>query len=224
IQQTADQFFGGHLLNIFALIPIHFVFHYKFWQLFTYCFLHADVMHLVLNLMMLVFIGSDLEALWGAPRFLKFYFFCSSCAGIIYLFLQLIIWQETGLFTPMVGASGAIYGLLVAYGIIYGERVFLFMLLFPMKAKHFVWILVAVEFLTTLYSGRGGLASAAHLAGMAAGFVYLWISARYKIYLRQKAMAPIKDSKLRLVVDNDKKRKPSFWSSSGNDSDPKTWH
>ena len=102
---------------------------------------------------MLAFIGWELESVWGTPRFLRFYFFCSVSAGMLYLFLASSSCTGSGLDTPMIGASGAIYGLLVAYGLIFGERVMLFMMLFPMKAKHFVWVLGLIEFMTTRVLG-----------------------------------------------------------------------
>lgn len=138
----------------------------------------------------------------------------------------------------MVGASGAIFGHLVAYGLIFGEGVMLFMLLFPMKAKHFVWIIAAVEFLTTLYSANGKLSSVAHLGGMVAGFFYLWGWASLQIaqkrradplYQRKKRVSE-KARHLKLVV-NKGVEPPSgpkppgggddFGSGSGG---PKTWH
>jgi membrane associated rhomboid family serine protease len=187
IQHTADQFFGMNVLGWFALVPSSFVFEHRYWQLFTYAFLHADVMHLFLNLMMLAFIGGELEAAWGTTRFLRFYFFCSVSAGLLYLVLQLFASQGTGLHIPMVGASGAIYGLLMAYGLIFGERVLLFMMLFPMKAKYFVWILAGIELMSTVFSSHGGLAGAAHLGGMAAGFGYLWGRATFSVWKRRRA-------------------------------------
>ena len=181
IQHTADQFFGMNLQGWFALVPSAFIIDHHFWQLFTYMFLHSDVMHLFLNMMMLVFIGGELEAAWGTSRFLRYYFFCGVSAGLLYLILQLFMHGE-GLHIPMVGASGAIYGLLMAYGLIFGERVLLFMMLFPMKAKHFVWILAGIELMTTVFSGNSGVASGAHLGGMAAGFVYLWSRATFNVW------------------------------------------
>ena len=74
VQQTIDQFFGGNLRSWFALIPA-FVLHGRFWQILTYSFLPSDVMHLVLNCMVLAFLGSDIESLWGTRKFLIFYFF-----------------------------------------------------------------------------------------------------------------------------------------------------
>lgn len=203
IQQTSDQFLGGNVTGFLGLVPSGFMTQHRFWQIFTYAFLHGDPMHLFLNLLMLVFIGAEIEGAWGTARFLRFYFFCSVSAGVLYLLLQVFVWG--GLSIPMVGASGAIYGLLMAYGLIFGERVLLFMMLFPMKAKHFVWILAGVEFMTTVYSARGGLASAAHLGGMAAGFAYLWGRAFWIVARRRKQEG--RDIFGRKPKDRSKKRK-----------------
>jgi membrane associated rhomboid family serine protease len=239
IQQTADQFFGGNVVGWLGLVPSAFALNFKFWQLFTYPFLHGDVMHLVLNMMMLVFIGSELESVWGLKRFLRFYFMCSTAGGLLYLLLQMVVWGGDGLHTPMVGASGAIYGLLMAYGLIFGERVLLFMMLFPMKAKHFVWVLAGIEFMSSIFSGRGGLSSAAHLGGMAAGFLYLWGRAAWTVAMRQrqgkagwgsklknsfKKSGKKKVQHLKLVIDNDKTVLKSADEDGEDDSGPKTWH
>jgi membrane associated rhomboid family serine protease len=238
IQQTADQFMGGNLLAWFGLIPSAFVFDYKFWQIFTYPFLHGEVMHLFLNLMMLLFIGGELEATWGTARFLRYYFLCSTAAGLLYLVLQMLIWRDTGLQQPMVGASGAIYGLLMAYGLIFGERVLLFMMLFPMKAKHFVWILAGIEFMSTVFSGRGGLSNAAHLGGMVAGFSFLFFRAAWVVNQRRRKEAGPSKSKrkktanhLKLIIDNavdeasrDKGKGPGKGPGDGPKDSGNTWH
>jgi len=231
IQQTADRFLGGNIISWLGLVPSNFVIDHRFWQLFTYSFLHADVLHLFLNLLMLVFIGGELEAVWGIGRFLRYYFFCSVSAGILYLLLQIFIWKGEGLHTPMVGASGAIYGLLLAYGIIFGERVLLFMLLFPMKAKHFVWILGGVEFFSTVFSGRGGLSSAAHLGGMVAGLAYLWVRASVQIAKKHRenrskfdrSKPKKRKSHLKLIIDNERDLNKYIEEDNPDDS-PKTWH
>ncbi len=238
IQKTGDQFFGTHIVGQLGLVPAGFVLDKKFWQLFTYPFLHGDVMHLFFNMMMLVFIGGEIEAVWGRNRFLRYFAFCAGMAGLSYLGIQLFVWGDEGLRVPMIGASGAIYGLLVAYGILFAERTLLFMMLFPVKAKWLVVILGAIEFLTGIYSGRGGLASVAHLAGMVAGVVYLWSGAAYRVWKRKQANRPAKPKAtfrqraakvlnrrkghLKLVVDNDNKdwdkQEPK------GKGDPKTWH
>ncbi|MEN9723263.1 MAG: hypothetical protein RJB38_1249 [Pseudomonadota bacterium] len=217
-EQVALSFLGWDLTRALGLVP-QSVAGGALWQLLTYGFLHADVTHLVLNLLMLVFIGNELEEVWGVRRFLLFYFFCVVFAGLTYLGLQLLVWQGN---VPLVGASGGIYGLLLAYGLLFGERVLLFMMLFPMKAKHFIWVLAGVEFLTGLFSGTPGaaLSSVAHLGGMAGGFLYLYGRGWWLILRRKRESSKRTDrlgkSHLKLVV-NDRDR--------GNkNDDPPTWH
>ena len=215
VQQTADRFMGFDFTGTFGLVPYAFVVDHWFWQLFTYLFLHGDVTHLVLNLLMLAFMGGEIEAVWGRWRFIRYYFVCGLSAGMLYLLLQ-------------VGASGAIYGLLAAYGVLFGERTLLFMLLFPMKAKHFVWLLMGVELLTSLFSGRNGLASAAHLGGMIAGLVTLWAQAVLKAQVGKggsgwNPFGPRKRSRnagqhLRLVGKSPPPEKPD------DSKPPRTWH
>jgi membrane associated rhomboid family serine protease len=227
VQQTGDNWFGTHFVEWFGLVPTGFLSGRHFWQLITYAFLHADVMHLFFNLMMFAFIGWELESVWGTPRFLRFFFFCSISAGLFYLFLWVFIVRGDLPDAPMIGASGAIYGLLAAYGLIFGDRVLLFMMLFPMKAKHFVWVLGLIEFMTTVFSGRGGLASAAHLGGMIAGLGYLWVRASYVVLKQRKgessATRRVKKRKvakhLKLVVNREKGRDDDDV-----DGKPRTWH
>jgi len=226
-QNIADQFFGFNVLELFALVPTGFVVQHRLWQIFTYSFLHADVLHILLNMLMLVFTGAELEASWGTRRFVIYYAVCSTFAGVCYLLMQIFSSSGAGLGTPMIGASGAIYGLLIAYGILFGERVMLFMMLFPMKAKHFIWILAGVEFFTAAFSRKGGLSSVAHLGGMFGGFMYLMARARWNIWQRDKKNRPVKPSRkknahLKLVVNN-----PKAFEGDPDDREgkgPKTWH
>src|SRR6185295_7081780 len=165
IQWFVEMSTGARLLTEwFGLSPAGFVMKHRIWQIFTYAFLHGDPIHLFLNLMMLAFIGAELESSWGIVRFLRYYFVCSVSAGLVYLVLKMIWWGADGAAADssvMIGASGAIYGLLMAYGLLFGERVMLFMMLFPMKAKHFIWILAGIEFMSIfpVFSGRGSLSS-----------------------------------------------------------------
>ena len=116
---------------------------------------------------------------------------------------------------PVVGASGAIFGLFVAYGLLFGERVIYFMMIFPMKAKFFVMILAGVEIFTLMGSGmQSQVANLAHLGGLIVGFLFLrfWD----KLLIRRKGKSKNRRG-LRLVVDNDK-------TSSGNNDGPKYWN
>jgi membrane associated rhomboid family serine protease len=188
-------------------------------------------MHLFFNLLMLAFIGSELEAIWGRARFLRFYCFCSIAGGLTYLLIALLAGQTH---SPMIGASAGIYGLLMAYGLIFSDRVLLFMLLFPLKAKQFVWILAGIEFMSSVFSAHNAWGSVAHLGGMAAGFGLLWGQAAWRVFQRRRAETQDfrrKDKRrkqgnhLKLVVN---KPKHGFGKPDSGDQDsdgsPKTWH
>lgn len=219
LQHIIDQFMGGNVRGWFALIPNQTM-HGMFWQVFTYSFLHVDVMHLILNLMVLAFVGSDIEAVWGTRRFFVFYSFCILVAGIFYLLMQLVIWNPVYLSLPMMGASGGIYGLLLAYGILFPDREMLFMMMFPMKSKHFVGVLAGVEFLNALFSAQGGLSAIAHLSGMAGGYAFLWMQAKGVQLNFKKRLGSSGEKKkpnhLKLVKgqppqDDDDQRGPKTW-------------
>ena len=213
IQQNVDQFMGGNLRSWFALIPAQ-VLNGKIWQIFTYTFLHADVMHLVLNCLVLAFLGSDIENLWGTKKFLIYFFFCSSMAGLFYLLVQMVLWNPAYLVMPMVGASGGIYGLLLAFAILFPDRDMLFMMMFPMKARQFMMVLGGIEFMQALFSGQGGLGALAHLSGMASGFLYLYFQAKGIRYKKNQAEKKKNPSHLRLVKSDSK----------DDQRGPKTWH
>ena len=235
VQQTVDQFLGGNLTVLLGLVPYEFIVNYRFWQIFTYPFLHGDVLHLFINLMVLVFIGAELEAVWGKWRFLRLYTVCAVAAGLFYLGLQILVLGGAGLHIPMIGASGAIYGMLVAYGLIFSEREMLFMMVFPLKAKHFIWVIVVMELMVTVFSGRGGgLSAAAHLGGMVAGFVYLWVEAMIIVSRRKKALGGAADTDrsrrfseakhLKLVVNKANEESKTDEDSTDPGNNPPTWH
>jgi membrane associated rhomboid family serine protease len=227
VQKTADSFFSANFLGLLGLVPQLAIMNGYVWQIFTYALLHADVTHLVFNLLLLVFVGSELEAIWGKRRFLIFFFFCTAVAGLTYLLLQLAFWSGN---QPLVGASGGLYGLLVAYGMVFGDRVLLLMMLFPLKARHFIWVLAGIEFLTGVFSGApsGALGSFAHLGGMVGGLAYLY--GRGWWLVRQKRQgggsgAKRRPSHLRLVPkDGGTKSSGQSSGSSGDDQGPPTWH
>jgi membrane associated rhomboid family serine protease len=216
LQHGLDQFAGANTKAWLALIPVY-VLQGRIWEIFTYSFLHADVAHLILNLLVLAFVGSDLEAIWGRKKFLTFYFYCTTMAGLFYLLVQLLMWNPAYLSLPMVGASGGIYGLLLAYGLLFPDREMMFMMLFPMKAKQFVWVLAGIEFLQALFSGQGGLGAFAHLSGMGAGFIYLWLQAKGMQVRKKNQNEQRKKSSSHLrLVKNDPK--------DDDEKPPRTWH
>lgn len=147
------------------------------WQPFTYMFLHspADPFHIILNMLMLWMIGGELERHWGGRRYLTYYLVCGVGAGLFVVAQGLLRASSDPLAASVetIGASGAIYGLVLAYGMIFADRVFLFMMIFPMRARTFAWILFAVSFLSNFSQGRDRLSHIAHLGGMVVGWLYL---------------------------------------------------
>lgn len=146
--------------------------HGMIWQPATYMFLHSVTgpFHLLFNMLILWMLGGELERFWGRRSFLRYYLVTGVGAGIAAVVLGWL-WRGAGI--PTIGASGAIYGLILAYGMIFGDRVMLFMLMFPMKARTFAIVLFAVAFLSAFSPSSGGVSHIAHLGGMVTGFVFL---------------------------------------------------
>lgn len=201
-----------------GLVPQLVFLDFYVWQPFTYMFFHAsgDIWHLVFNMFTLWWVGSELEAKWGAKPFLKYYLTCGVGAGVVYFIGVLIFAAITGqvqpLQIPVIGASGAIFGLMLAYGILFGERQLLFMMLFPIKARYFIMLLAAIEVSMLLTQGIGGgkVANLAHLGGIIVGFIYLTIWTRISQNKRNAGTGGGKKSRLTLIVNNDK-NKPKYW-------------
>jgi membrane associated rhomboid family serine protease len=132
------------------------------WQLLTYALLHGDMVHLFFNMLGLWMFGSEIERLWGGRRYTHFLVACILAAALV----QLIVTFLTGSKVPTVGASGALFGLLLAFGMLFPNRTI--MPLFPpipMKARTFVFVFGGLE-LVMGFLGRTGIAHFAHLGGM----------------------------------------------------------
>jgi membrane associated rhomboid family serine protease len=156
-------------ISLLALAPVAVVFHLAIWQLVTYLFLHGGVWHLVFNMLTLWMFGSPLERDWGTRRFLKYYFICGIGAGLCDVLLNAVLGHWN---TRTIGASGAIYGLLLAFGVCYPDQTVLMNFLFPIKAKYMVMIYAAIELWMSI-GVNSGVSNIAHLGGMAVGYVYL---------------------------------------------------
>lgn len=214
------NFFPGLIEYLFGLVPEKVISSFFIWQPFTYLFLHSvgQISHIVFNMLMLWFLGSELEMRWGGKFFLTYYLFTGVGAALIYIFFiaaySLAVGDILPLKIPVIGASGSIFGLMMAYGMIFGERIIYFMFLFPMRAKYFVLILGVIELMTLLSSGVAGssVANLAHLGGLMAGFLFLLIYTRLQRY-RLKKRSQTQGRNLRLVVDNEEKQKgpPRYW-------------
>ena len=140
---------------------------FMIWQLFTYMFLHGGFWHILINMFILWMFGSDLERNWGSREFLKYYMFCGVGAGLFNVVLQ-----PNGI-VPIIGASGAIYGILVAFALMYPNRLVYIYFLFPVKVKYMVIFLVAMEFFLSMGRGQGNIAHFAHLGGALIGYLYI---------------------------------------------------
>ncbi len=140
------------------------IWHGEIWQLISYMFLHADTWHLLFNMLALWMFGKELERQWGGKEFLKYYLICGVGAGLTFLFFS------SGY---VIGASGGVFGVLLAYGMTFPNQTVLFALIFPMKAKYMVIIFGVITFLSIAAPESGQIAHFAHLGGLVTGFFYL---------------------------------------------------
>jgi len=145
------------------------------WQPATYMFLHAGVFHVLFNMLALWMFGVELERLWGTRFFARYYAITGVGAGLTMVVMSLLPFDLADSFyrTPTVGASGAIFGLLLAYGLQFPHRQIYLYFLFPIPAKYFVMIVGAISLYATMVDQDGGVAHAAHLGGLLVGYVYL---------------------------------------------------
>jgi membrane associated rhomboid family serine protease len=160
----------GPFTDWFAFIPQKAIFGLEVWRFFTYMFLHGGLFHIGMNMFILWMFGSQIETRWGRRTFLVYYILCGLGGAVTYGIFNLV---GINSFIPMVGASGAIYGILLAYGLTFPDAVILVGLFFPMKAKYAVLLFGLIELMSTASGSSGGVAHLAHLGGMATGFVFL---------------------------------------------------
>ena len=161
----------------FGLVPALVVFRAWIWQLVTYAFLHAGLWHILFNMLALWMFGAQLEQDWGYNIFMQFYFFCAIGGALTTIAVSFTGVLGASPVVPTVGASGAIFGLLLAFGILHAEsEVMLFPIPFMIKAKYFVMGLIFIEvFLTLSASHQPGASVAymAHLGGLLFGYIWL---------------------------------------------------
>ncbi|MGH8849554.1 MAG: rhomboid family intramembrane serine protease [Casimicrobiaceae bacterium] len=140
------------------------------WQLLTYAFLHGSLLHLAFNMFALYMFGSAIERVFGSRRYLTFYLVCVLSAAVA----QLIVAGISGNVYPTVGASGGIFGLLLAYGMYFpNNRVMLLFPPIPMPARVFVVVYALIELFLGVTGTQEGVAHFAHLGGMVGGFIML---------------------------------------------------
>lgn len=148
------------------------------WQLVSYQFLHGGLWHIFFNMFALWMFGSELENLWGSRRFLFYYLLCGIGAGLVQLFISPMFAPPA----PTIGASGAVYGILLAFGLTFPSRpIYMFPFFIPIPAKFFVIIFAVIEMISGI-SGGGGVAHFAHLGGAATGFLLIKFGDKIGIY------------------------------------------
>ena len=153
------------LLSPLALYPIGAGFWP--WQIVTYAFLHGNFNHLFFNMLGLWMFGGELEHVWGQKRFLQFY----AASVVAAALTQLIVNALLGSNLPTVGASGGLFGLLLAFAMIFPNRIILLFFVIPMKAKWLVALYGLVELYQGVYVMNSGVAHFAHLGGMLGGLL-----------------------------------------------------
>ena len=164
------QIFGLTSNNVWPMI----------WQPFTYMFIHGDFFHVFMNMFVLWMFGSEMESIWGRRAFLKYYFITGIGSGLIWLLFN------TNGNAVLIGASGAIYGILLAYGLMFPNRKVLIYFLFPVKVKYFVFILGLIAFISSLGFSGSNISHLTHLSGMVIGFMYLkstWTTQRLRLLM-----------------------------------------
>jgi membrane associated rhomboid family serine protease len=158
-----------------GLVPQQVIEHLRVWQVFTYMFLHAGITHILFNMLALWMFGVELERTWGSRYFAKFYAVCGVAAGvtqIVVSFVPLPVFEQI-YYVQTVGASGAIFGLLLAYALYFPSRSILMFFVFPVPVRYAVAIMGSMALLASIDGSSSGVASTAHLGGLVAGYLYL---------------------------------------------------
>jgi membrane associated rhomboid family serine protease len=190
------------LQTYFAIIPATPMLTLQLWRLITYQFLHWGINHIFFNMLGLYFLGPSLERQWGIKKFLTFYLSCGVAGGLFYILLVYMGFLAAG---PMLGASGAILGVLTACAILFPHFV-VFIIVFPVPIRVAAFILMAISLFTVISKGANAGGEACHFAGIVIGVIYvLSDSWRSALKLRLKASRWEKyiesERRLRLEVD-----------------------
>ena len=168
------------------VLPYHIVYNFglshaglasfKLWQPFTYMFVHEQFFHVLMNLIGLWMFSGDLEELWGGRRFLRYYLAGGVGAGVCIAVMNFILFESYGVNVPTVGASGALYAVLLAYGLTWPNREVLIWFVLPVKMKWMVLFFGLLEFFgsVNMAAGAGGTIShIGHLGGLLTGFILI---------------------------------------------------
>ena len=178
------------VLGEFSLLPEAVIGSLQLWRPFTYMFVHdpGGFGHILFNMLALWMFGVELERRWGTQAFTRYYLVTGVGAGISQLVISLLPFEGTAsLYTaPVVGASGAVYGIILAWALLFPHRQVLFMFVFPLPARVFAAIMGAIAFLSAASGGGGPVAHIAHLGGMLFGWLYLKGPTNLQLELRYR--------------------------------------
>lgn len=162
------QMIVSRWINLYlGLVPLLVWEKYYVWQLVTYIFLHGGITHLLFNFLALWMFGGELESYWGSKKFLRYFLFCGIGAGACTVLFS--PYQ----FIPVIGASGSIYGFLLAFGWLFPNRPIYIYFLFPIPAKYMVIIFGLIELFSSAEGTGGGIAHLTHLGGILFGLLYM---------------------------------------------------
>lgn len=163
---------GDIIVKYFALIPIGTFTDASFypWQLISYQFLHGGFGHIFWNMIILWMFGMEIENYWGSKKFLIYYLLCGTGAGLCHLFISPLIGDAA----PVLGASGSIFGVTIAFAMIFPNRYIFLYFFIPIKAKYLItFYLIAFNLLPLLYNEQSNIAYLAHLGGAITGFIFI---------------------------------------------------
>jgi membrane associated rhomboid family serine protease len=163
--------------KVFGLVPLAVIPGLRIWQPVTYLFLHGGILHLLFNMLFLWMFGSDLERTWGTHKFYVYFFVTGIGAGCINVLVKTLLHAfgvETSLTTATIGASGAIYGVLLAAAIMFPDRQ-IWLIPFPVQIPMRIYVAgaIAIEFFSTLGIGGDNVSHVTHLGGALVGYLYL---------------------------------------------------
>jgi membrane associated rhomboid family serine protease len=183
---AASTLLAGGRFDLYQYFSLKWILSPDFhiWQIITYMFMHANFSHLFFNMFAVWMFGAILERTMGAKRFLIYYLVTGIGASIIHFLVM--YWQVYPAlsylnYVSVIGASGAVFGILLAFGMMYPNAEIYIYFLVPLKAKWLVLIYGAIELLTGIFGSNDGVAHFAHLGGMLFGFFLLWFWGYFKI-------------------------------------------
>jgi len=200
IQGLLDPVLMNQSIKYLGLTPAMVLQEGCVWQIVSYMFLHGNFMHLFFNMYALLMFGIPIEQTWGSKQFLKYYFFTGIGAGITIFVINYFVVGGVAAYIPTIGASGAIFGILLAFGVLFPDSQILIFFVLPLKAKYLV-VLYGVFTMGALIStgGAGAVSHAGHLGGLIFGLAWFLYQGKIRNPFQKKTFR----TKLNAVVKKD---------------------